>query len=134
MPPTSSRDFLRAGAQRFTTAEFLLKHGFTLDAQYLAGYTIECCLKALILAKTAPVDQPAQLTRIRSGATMHRAEVLLQILRDLGVRLPLRLVKRFRRFDWTTDLRYEVGRRDTGETRAFLRAALEAYEWVKGES
>ncbi len=34
------------------------------------------------------------------------------------------------RFDWTTELRYETGRRDTGETTAFLTTAKAIYDWV----
>ena len=52
---------------------------------------------------------------------MHRPDVLLGELRDLGINLPLEIAKRMRRFDWTTDLRYETGRRDTGETIGFLK-------------
>ena len=54
-------------------------------------------------------------------------------LRDLGVALPLVLAKRMRSFDWTTDLRYETGRRDTGETVAFLNTAKAIYDWVEGQ-
>jgi hypothetical protein len=38
-----------------------------------------------------------------------------------------------RRFDWTTDLRYETGRRDTGETIAFLKTAKAIYDWVEAQ-
>ena len=131
MPPTTSRDFQRAAAQRFATAEFLLAHTYTLDSQYLAGYTVECSLKALILESTLAAERPDQLVRLCSSAKVHRPEVLLDILRSKGVRMPLSLVRRFRRFPWSTDLRYETGRRDTGETRAFLRTAKETYEWVE---
>lgn len=64
---------------------------------------------------------------------MHRADVLLGRLKDLGVALPPELAKRMRRFDWTTDLRYETGRRDTGETVAFLRTAKAIYQWGDGQ-
>ena len=47
--------------------------------------------------------------------------------------LPLVLIERMRRFEWSTDLRYETGRRDTGETTAFLNTAEAIYEWVKGQ-
>jgi len=40
MPPTTSRDFQKAAAQRLTTAETLLREKHTLDAQYLGGYTV----------------------------------------------------------------------------------------------
>lgn len=131
MPPTTSRDFQRAAAQRFATAEFLLANTYTLDAQYLAGYTVECSLKALILETTPAADRSDQLDKMCSGAKMHRPEVLLDILRTKGIRMPLSLVQRFRRFSWSTDLRYETGRRDKGETRAFLKTAQETYEWVE---
>ena len=64
---------------------------------------------------------------------MHRPDVLLGELRDLGIALPLELARRMRRFDWTTDLRYETGRRDTGETRAFLKTTRAIFDWVEGQ-
>jgi hypothetical protein len=48
MPPTSSRDFLKAASQRLNAAETLLRENVTLDAQYIGGYAVECSLKALI--------------------------------------------------------------------------------------
>ena len=50
-----------------------------------------------------------------------------------GVALPLHIAKRMRRFDWTTDLRYETGRRDTGETVAFLKTVKAIYDWVEAQ-
>ncbi len=133
MPPTTSRDFQKVAGQRLTTAETLLREKLTLDAQYFGGYTVECSLKALIMHLTAEPDKPDKLKRITSGAKMHRSDVLLGELRDLGVSLPLEIAKRMRRFDWTTDLRYETGRRDTGETIAFLITAKAIYDWVEGQ-
>lgn len=132
MPPTTSRDFQKVAAQRLTTAETLLREKLTLDAQYIGGYTVECSLKALIMELTPEADKPDKLRRITSGASMHRSEVLLGELRNLGAALPLDLARRMRRFDWTTDLRYETGRRDTGETTAFLNSAKAIYDWVEG--
>ena len=62
--------------QRLTTAEFLLNNGYNLDAVYLAGYTIECSLKALILAVTPLPARSTKLKSITSGSRMHNAEVL----------------------------------------------------------
>src|SRR5213083_2869387 len=100
MPPTTSRDFLKVAAQRLTTAETLLRVKLTLDAQYLGGYTVECSLKALILHRTPDPGKPDKLKRLTSGAKMHRPDVLLGELRDLGTVLPLEIAKRMRRFDW----------------------------------
>jgi len=133
MQPATSRDFLKIGLQRLTTAETLLGLRLNLDAQYLGGYTVECSFKALILEKTPAADQADTLKEISSGQKMHRGDVLLGRLRELGVVLPVDLAKRMRRFDWTTDLRYETGRRDTGETVAFLRTAKAIYEWAEGQ-
>ncbi len=131
--PSTSRDFQRAAGQRFTTAEFLLGNGYTLDAMYLAGYTVECTLKALILEVTPVADRPGTLKKISSGKKMHDTEILSGILKDRGCPIPLDLVKRFRRSRWSTALRYESGRMDTGETRGFLKTAKMAYDWVEGQ-
>ena len=120
MPPITSRDFQKVAGQRLTTADTLLREKLTLAAQYVGGYTVECSLKSLILHQTPESEKPEKLKQITSGAKMHRPEVLLGELRDLGICLPLDIAKRMRRFDWTTDLRYETGRRDTGETIALL--------------
>ena len=81
-----------------------------------------------------PVDEkPNKIEKISSGAKMHRPDILLGELRKLGVMLPLGLAKRMRRFEWSTDLRYETGRRDTGETTAFLNTAKAIYDWVEGQ-
>ncbi len=133
MQPTTSRDFLKVAGQRLTTAGVLLREKLTLDAQYIGGYAVECALKALILNLTPDAEKPDILKRITAGTTMHRPDVLLGKLRDLGVSLPLALAKRMRRFEWTTDLRYETGRRDTGETIAFLKTAKAIYDWVEGQ-
>ena len=108
MPPTTSRDFQKAAAQRLITAETLLREKLTLDAQYIGGYVVECSLKALILVLTPDADKPDMLRRITSGARMHRSDVLLGELRNMGIALPLDLARRMRRFE----------RRDTGETSA----------------
>lgn len=129
--PSSSRDFQLAAGQRLTTAEFLLANRYNLDAMYLAGYTVECTLKALILEATPVADRAEMLKRISSGKSMHETEILGGILKDLGRPIPLQLVKRFRRSGWSTALRYESGRTDTGETRGFLKTAKAAYDWVE---
>jgi len=135
MPPTTSRDFQRAAAQRLTIAELLMNQSYTLDAQYIGGYAVECSLKALILHFSSESERAEALERITSGAAMHRPEVLLGRLQDLGVRLPVDLAKRMRRFNlsWTTDLRYETGRKDMGETIAFIKTAKAIYDWVGGQ-
>ena len=131
MQPKTSYDFLKVAQQRLNAAETLFAADLTLDAQYVGGYAVECSLKALILEKTPMADRESKLKLFSSGATMHGSETLLSELRKLGVSLTTELAKRMRRFDWTTDLRYETGRRDRGETRWFLRTCVEILNWVK---
>lgn len=133
MPPKDSRDFQRAAGQRLTAAETLFREKLTLDSQYIGGYTVECSLKALILHLAPDTDKQTKLIQISSGKSMHRPDVLLGELRQFGVSLPAEIAKRMRRFDWVTDLRYETGRRDTGETKALLTTAKMIYDWVESQ-
>jgi hypothetical protein len=134
MQPTTPRDFLKVALQRLSAAEEIAETlRLTLEAQYIGGYSVECSLKALILEKTTLADRRDTLEQLTHGATYHRAEVLLDRLRERGVTLTVELAKRMRRFDWTTDLRYETGRKDTGETNGLLRTARAIYEWVEGQ-
>jgi len=132
-PPQSSREFLKAAKQRLITATFLLDNRYNLDAMYLAGYAVECSLKALILEKTAHADRSEMLRSISSGRQMHDPEILGELLKNLNNPIPLHLVKRFRRFGWSTDLRYQTGRTSSSETRGFLKAAKDTNKWVEGQ-
>ena len=130
--PSSSRDFQRAAGQRLAAAEELFAAGFNLDAQYIGGYVVECSLKALILHDTPDAERPAMFRRLtESGGKMHRYDVLRGILGEVGSTLPVPLSRRLRRFDWSTGLRYEFGRADTGETRGLLKTAKAIYNHVE---
>ncbi len=94
--PLTSRDFQRAAAQRMETAEFLWMHHYNLDSMYLAGYTIECSLKALILDLTPDLQKQETHDKITNSGIMHDPEILLGILGDLGCGLPLELSRRLR--------------------------------------
>src|SRR5258708_35300161 len=101
MQPTTPRDFLKVALQRLTAAEEIMQTlRLTLEAQYIGGYSVECSLKALVLEKTPEAERPAMLDRFSHGATYHRADVLLDRLRERGVSLTAELAKRMRRFDW----------------------------------
>jgi hypothetical protein len=45
------RKWLRAAQQRFTAAEVLSRNQLHLDAIYLAGYSAECTMKAVLLSR-----------------------------------------------------------------------------------
>jgi HEPN domain-containing protein len=134
MPPTTSRDFQRVALQRLDAAQKLLELKLTLEAQYFGGYVIECSLKALILEKTPDEKKLKILARITKGAQWHRFENLRAELRnEFAIELPREVVRKLKGNRWSTDLRYETGRRETGQTKAFLKAAGLLYNWVQGQ-
>ena len=125
------RRFRRVADQRLNTAEFLLKHGFDLDAVYLAGYTVECALKALVLRWTPRGGfHPMWVRLTQVGAKGHDFEYLKDLLKEqrsgrnktdretLGsLAIHLKRVA-----TWSTDLRYQVGSLKPKEARQFVQA------------
>lgn len=117
-----------------TTAEFLLRHGFHLDSKYLAGYGVECALKALILTRTPDRQFAALLTRLSGGRKAHDYEMLKEVLKSnpINQTIPASIAASFRRVgSWKTDLRYEVGLGDSDEAFAFFEAAREIVQWAE---
>ena len=89
--PASSeaRLFYRCALQRQEDAQILLDRGErTTGAVYLAGYAIECILKALLLSAVAPAIQ-AEMLRFFRGVRAHDYEWLRnQYLQNGGARFP----------------------------------------------
>jgi HEPN domain-containing protein len=126
------RLFQRAADQRLTTAEFLLDNGFFLDAVYLAGYGVECAMKALALRWTPRRECDAMIAKLtEAGAKGHDFEYLKGILKEqrrgkdrsdweiLGtLTTHLKVVS-----SWSTELRYQVGTMDPAEAEEFFEAA-----------
>ena len=64
----------------------------TTAAVYLAGYSVECMLKALILSAVPQAQEAALLARFR-GARAHDYEWLLELYAEQGgARLPASVV------------------------------------------
>jgi hypothetical protein len=134
MQPTTPRDFLKVAQQRLDAAEQIMdKLRLTLEAQYIGGYSVECSLKALVLERTPEADRDRVHEQLTHGSTYHKPEHLLARLKERGVVLTPELAKRMRRFDWETALRYEIGRKDTGETLGLLKTAKAIHDWVEGQ-
>ena len=132
MQPDTPRDFLKVALQRLAAAEAIMaKLDFNLEVQYIGGYSVECSLKALLLEKTPLIERTNMHYILTHGAAAHQAENLLGKLRYRKINLTRELSRRMRRFDWDTSLRYETGRKDTGETNALLRTARMLYNWVE---
>jgi HEPN domain-containing protein len=126
-----ARRFYRAAKQRFDDALLLLEMERTTAAVYLAGYSVECMLKALILS-AVPQAQEAELLEGFRGARAHDYEWLLHLYTEKGgARMPASVVPHFARVNsWSTDMRYTPGTLAAHEAKAFLEAAIEIMTWA----
>ncbi len=125
------RLFERAADQRLAAAELLFEHEFYLDAVYLAGYPVECWLKALILRRTPRSEFVVMREKLtEAGAKGHSFQYLKNILKDLHAGkaksdreiLGALAIHLRNTVVWTTDLRYQVSRFDPDEARQFFEA------------
>jgi HEPN domain-containing protein len=134
-----SRLYYRAALQRFEDAEFLLEGNRTTGAVYLAGYSVECILKALILSGV-PEKRNAEMVALISGksgqgARPHDFEWLKWQYEDLPRRRGVlgEISKEFARVNsWSTAMRYMPGTAPHRDAREFLRAAKRIIDWASG--
>jgi HEPN domain-containing protein len=139
--PDHVRQFYRAGLQRFEEAQFLFTRSpYTTATVYLAGYAVECMLKALLLFQE-PVARHASTLDLFRGARAHDFDWLKE---QLCQRLPRSrpkgkaslspdIAEQLAKVNWwSTDLRYHTGALPRQDTEAFLGAAEKILVWVKG--
>jgi HEPN domain-containing protein len=126
-----ARPFYRSAKQRFEDAEFLLEAERTTGAIYLAGYSVECMLKAMILC-IVPPDKRGEVHASFRGARAHDYDWLkARYFENGGPPFPSAISKSFSLVDtWTTDLRYKSGTSKRGDAESFLRAAREIMDWA----
>ena len=126
-----ARKFHRAATERLEDARTLAVAGRHQGALYLAGYAIECALKALLLERTPPKRRAVLLLTFR-GVGGHDYGRLRVRLAERGVLPGPRERAAFvdvRR--WDTSLRYDPARGDAAEIRVFLAAAVTILTWVE---
>jgi HEPN domain-containing protein len=128
-----ARLFYRSTLQRDADARFLLDGGRTTGAIYLAGYAVECILKALILS-SVPESQRTEILSSFRGARAHDYNWLREPYRDHGgATFPANVARCFALVNtWSTDLRYQPGTALMREAEEFLRAAQVIIEWADG--
>ena len=132
MPSSSSaRLFYRAAKQRFEDAEFLLDLGRTTAAVYLAGYSVECVLKSLVLA-SVPRRREAETMGLFRGARAHDYDWLWHLYAARkGAARPMEIVTHFARVNaWSTDMRYSPGTVALRDAVAFVKSAFEIIQWA----
>jgi HEPN domain-containing protein len=128
-----ARPFYRSAWQRLEDALFLLSADRNTGAVYLAGYSVECMLKALILVMT-PDRSRAEVRASFRGTKAHDFDWLrARYFERGGPPFSTNVAKSFSLVDtWTTDLRYESGSTRRNEAVMFLRAAQEIINWADG--
>jgi hypothetical protein len=128
---SEAQPFYRAALHRFEDAEFLLQGKPTTGAVYLAGYSVECMLKAMAVAST-PRNQRRRLWKEFRGAKAHDFEWLKRqcsIYWKGG--LPGSLARHFSRVNtWSTALRYDSTATKEAGARGFLTSAAEIMNWI----
>jgi len=135
----NSSDFQKLSAIRLEEARVLLRNKQYAGAYYLAGYSIECALKACIAAKTKATDSPPKPDTVRD----YYRHDLVALLRAAELKDKLdaqcRSSKKFEAnwyavTDWTEQIRYETNV-DSKRARAMLRAIGDSrngfLKWMK---
>src|SRR5437016_4632750 len=128
-----ARLYYRAAKQRYDDSQLLLEADRTTGAVYLAGYTVECFLKALVLASVASGLRQQLLGEFR-GTRAHDIEWLGALYRrHVGTAIPRDVTRHLSRVaSWSTDLRYATGlmkRRDADE---FMESVVAIAAWADG--
>lgn len=126
-----ARAFYQAAKQRFEDARFLLENERTTGAIYLAGYSVECMLKALILSAVAK-KQRAEVLQSFRGAKAHDYDWLqLKYLVSGGPQFPKSTVKALSLVsDWAVEIRYKAAKARIDEAKAFLDATEQIMTWA----
>ncbi len=125
--------YYRAAKQRFDDSQLLLKANRTTGAVYLAGYTVECFLKALVLASVAPGLRRQLLGEFR-GNRAHNIEWLGALYRrHVRAAIPRGITRHLSRVaSWSTDLRYATGSMKSRDADEFMDSVVAIAIWADG--
>jgi hypothetical protein len=127
------KEFHRCARERLEEAKVLLQHRYPTGAVYLAGYAVECGLKALILNRVPRAKHEEIVANFR-GARSHDFEWLRRFYRRLGAPMfPQEVNAMFLIVDdWSTNLRYSATRVSTVDCRRFVAATRELLQFFGG--
>jgi HEPN domain-containing protein len=131
-----AKRFYRAARQRLEDAVFLLDSERTTAAVYLAGYCVECLLKALILAQAGKAYKDEALDSFH-GSGAHNYDRLMAMYERYGGHRPTKKDKELTEAfiivaSWDTDLRYDPAILAEEEAADFLAATERVLKWADG--
>ena len=129
-----ARPFYRSAIHRYEDALILLQAApeHSTGAVYLAGYGIECILKALILNTLAQADRTEMLRSFRGARAHDYSWLRYEYLRNGGPSFPANIRQAFTLVnDWSTDLRSDPRQQEQEDAKDFLDAARTILTWAK---
>lgn len=130
----NARHFFRAAKERLEDAQHLLESdpARTTGSVYLAGYAVECALKALIL-NAEPVSRHAKTMTFFRGAKAHNFDWLRDELdKRTHVVLPQNILECFEILNyWGTDIRYVPTTFAEQDAKDFLTASDDFLKWAE---
>ena len=128
-----ARLYYRAAQQRYDDAQLLLAGERRTGAVYLAGYTVECFMKALLLAGVG-VTQRKKLQGEFRGNRAHDIEWLTWLYRrHVGISIPRTIGQHLARVaTWSTDLRYATGTMNPRDADEFFESVDVIARWADG--
>lgn len=126
-----ARLFYRCAYQRYDDAKVLRNAEHTTGAVYLAGYGVECILKALIL-NAVPSKRRKEILNSFRGAHAHDYNWLRDCyLANGGARFPPAVTRQFTLVnEWSTNLRYVPRTYRSDEADSFLVAVESIIQWA----
>jgi len=128
-----ARRYLRAALRRLDDAILILHQ---LDrpaaATYLAGYSVECALKAMMLDRTSKQKQSDMALKLKKHYR-HNLITLSEDVRRKG-QPPLSISQKLSlvcESEWSPEQRYDPGPGDRKDAEVFLDAVTLVVQWVE---
>lgn len=126
------RVFRLAAGRHLRSAKVLFHAQMYADAIYLAGYTAECNLKALILANTPSSRRRATILAEFRGSRGHDLVALRNVIRIRGGNISADVNSALRSIAfWAPDLRYTAPRFTPRDAVAFITAVELIDTWAE---
>ncbi|MGH9676469.1 MAG: HEPN domain-containing protein [Candidatus Acidiferrum sp.] len=123
----------RCALARYDDALVLLNAEHNAGAVYLAGYSVECMLKALLLTAVSAANRAESLRSFRGNRGHHFQWLRARYFANGGPRFPPEINRCFILVnDWSTDMRYSCKPISPAEADGFLDAAGTILRWAHG--
>lgn len=126
-----AKRFYLAAGRRLEDAKSLFNGDRTTGSMYLGGYSVECMLKALIIAQTSSSKKQEVLEEFR-GSGAHNFDRLRSTYTQYGgTKFPRDVVESFLVVrEWRTDWRYEPATWPADDAESFLTSVARIWECI----